>query len=504
MTEAPGGRITTGIDGLDTVLHGGLIPERGYMLTGRPGTGKTILGLHYLTAGVENGEACLYVNLEETEADIRANAATLGFDLDGVAFLDLSPREDVFTTGQQYDVFAPAEVEGPDVAELISERVRAVEPDRVFVDPLTQLRNLAPDDYQFRKQVTAFVRFVEGRDATVLFTSQATAAAPDDDLQFLSDGTIELARGEGGRTLSVPKFRGSATERGTHAVRIDDDGMSVYPVLTPGEHAREFTPDAVSSGVPEIDELLHGGLERGTVTILSGPTGVGKTTLGMQFMKEAAGRGERSVAYLFEENAGTLLARSRAVNIPAGEMIERGTLSVEEIEPLERSPAEFASMVRREVERRDAKIVMIDGIDGYRLSLQSTEGTLERELNSLGRYLKNMGVAVVLVDSVDAVTGEFQPTDGGVSYLADNIVFLRYLEMEGELRKAIGILKKRTSDFERTLREFEITRHGIKVGEPLSAMRGILSGTPELVERPGSESGSGSRSGSPATDGRGR
>jgi circadian clock protein KaiC len=257
--------------------------------------------------------------------------------------------------------------------------------------------------------------------------------------------------------------------------------MHVYPVLTPDAHHEKFTPESISSGVPEIDHILHGGIERGTVTILSGPTGVGKTTLGTQFMKEAAGRGERSVIYMFEENKKTLLHRSKSVNIPAETMVERGTLAVEEVEPLDKSPAEFASMVRSEVEQHDTEIVMIDGIDGYRLSLHGAEDDLERELNSLGRYLKNMGVAVILVDSVDSVTGNFKPTNSGLSYLADNIVFLRYLEMQGELQKAIGILKKRTSNFERSLRQFEITQHGITVGEPLSGLRGILSGTPEFT-----------------------
>jgi circadian clock protein KaiC len=125
---------------------------------------------------------------------------------------------------------------------------------------------------------------------------------------------------------------------------------------------------------------------------------------------------------------------------------------------------------------------MLDGIDGYRLSLQGGDTDLRRKLNALGRYLKDMGVTAVFVDATDSVTGEFQPTTSGVSYLADNIVFLRYIEVGGELHKAIGILKQRTSDFERSLREFAITEYGISVGEPLSNLRGILSGSPEFVE----------------------
>ena len=484
VSDATVERIETGIDGLDTVVHGGLIPGRSYMLTGRPGTGKSLVALHYLATGAAAGEDCLYVNLEETTEDIRANAAAVGIDLDGVDFLDLSPSSDVFADDRQYDVFSPDEVEGPDVARTIADRVERDSPDRVVVDPITQLRTLSPDDYQFRKHIASFAQLLAEHDATVVFTSQSTANEPDDDLQFISDGTIELGRAERGRTLAVPKFRGSAVESGEHSMRITDDGVIVYPKLTPDAHEATFTEESISSGVPEIDQILHGGLERGTITILSGPTGVGKTTLGTQFMKEAAGRGERSVIYMFEESPATLLSRSKSVNIPAEAMIDRGTLAVEEVEALEKSPAEFASMVREEVEQHDTSIVMIDGIDGYRLSLQGEDGDLERELNSLGRYLKRMGVTVIFVDSVDAVVGEFQPTNGGVSYLADNIVFLRYLEMQGELRKAIGVLKMRTSDFERSLREFSITEHGISVGDSLTGLRGILSGSPEFTDEP--------------------
>jgi circadian clock protein KaiC len=233
----------------------------------------------------------------------------------------------------------------------------------------------------------------------------------------------------------------------------------------------------MSSGIAEVDELLNGGIERGTVSIVSGPTGVGKTTLSTQFMKEAADRGERSVIYLFEESRGTFLKRSRAVNIPVDEMIEKGTLQVTEVEALELSPQEFSRMVREEVEEEDTRIVMIDGTEGYQLSLRG-EGDIVRELHALCRYLKNMGVTVILVEEVASITGDFKATSRNISYIADNIVFLRYLELEGELRKAIGVLKKRFGGFESSLRSFAIDADGIEVGDTLSDLRGILTGTP--------------------------
>jgi circadian clock protein KaiC len=465
---------------LDEVLDGGLIPRRSYMVSGDPGTGKTILGLHFLTVE-EDGS--LYVNLEEPADEIARNAAAVGIDTENVTFLDLSPGTETFVDEQEYDLFLPDEVEGPSLRSAIVEAVEEVEPTRMFVDPLSELQHLSPDSYQLRQQVSSLLRFLREQGVTLLFTSQATVDVPDDDLQYLSDGTFELTNTDAGRRLRVSKFRGSATQSGNHTVRITDEGIRVYPVLVPDGHEVEFVHESVSAGIPEVNQLLGGGLARGTVTIINGPSGVGKTTLGAQFMKEAAGRGERSVIYMFEESTRTFTTRCTAVDIPVDRMVERGTLAIEEVQPLTQSPAEFAAMVREEVEERDAQVVLLDGIDGYQLSLRSdSDDQLARELGALCRYLRSRGVTTLLVDSSEQITGEVRATRGGVSYIADNIVFLRYLEIQGELRKAIGVLKKRTSDYERSLREFRITEYGISVGDPLRSLRGILRGTPEVVD----------------------
>jgi len=478
----PTGRLSTGIEGLDEILHGGFVPQRNYLIRGAAGSGKTILGLHFLQAGIDTGETGLFVNVEEDLDDLTANAAGLGFDIDAIDFLDLSPTADVFTEDQSYDVFDAAEVERAPLREAIVDRVDDVEPDRVVVDPLTQFRYLSADDYQFRKQVVGLMRFLERGGATVVFTAQDAGNRPTEELEFVADGTIRLTSAPYGRTILVPKFRGSKTRSGDHAYRITDDGIAAYPALSPSAHRESFTAETISSGVSELDALLNGGLERGTVSVISGPTGVGKTTLGTQFMNEAADRGERSVVYLFEESKGTYLARSEAIGIPVERMIDRGTLDVREMEALDLSPQEFARIVKRDVERNDTRIVMIDGIAGYRLTLSGETDMVLQRLHALGRYLKSVGVTAILVDETSGVTGPFSATQENISYLADNIVFLRHLELRGELRKAIGVLKKRTSDFERTLRKFAITADGIEVGEPLTRMQGILSGAPEIID----------------------
>ncbi len=474
-------RLSTGIIGFDEILNGGFISKRAYLVRGGPGCGKTILGLHFLSAGISNSEPSLYISLGEPVEQIKTNGAMLGFDTKAITFLDLSPSADFFTEVQTYDIFSPAEVEREPTTQRIIESVESLKPKRVLIDSMTQFRYLCTDDFQFRKQVLSFIRFLLNADATVVFTSESSAEAPDDDLQFISDGVIHLHNSLEGRNISITKFRGSDFIAGLHSLRVTSQGIKVAPKLQTKLLKQEFILENISSGIPELDELLHGGIERGTVTILTGPTGVGKTTLGLQFMKEAAGRGERSVIYTFEEGEETLVARSQAVNIPIHAMITNGNLSVVRVEPLHLTHDEFANQVRHEVEENKTRIVMIDSVAGYRLAMSGAD--LASHLHALCKYLQNMGATVILVNETENITGDFRATELGISYIADNIIFLRYLEIYGEMQKAIGVLKKRLSNFEKTLREIEITRYGIKLGKPLVNLRKILSGTPEWVEK---------------------
>ena len=475
--EEIGFRVGSGVNGLDEVLRGGFIRNRAYLVRGGPGTGKTILGMHFLASGARAGERCLFITLGEPAEQLRQNGAALGLVLDGVHFLDLSPPAKFFADAESYDIFSPAEVELEPTTRRIVGEIEAIKPQRVFLDAMTQFRYLSAEPFHFFKQVLSFLRFLVTQGATVVFTSEGSPSAPDEDLQFMADGVIALAATPDGRAMNVAKFRGSSFLDGWHALRLGGSGMTVFPRLVPELPGEEMTAELLSSGVHALDELLHGGIERGTVSIVSGPSGVGKTTLCLQILMEAAGRGESAIAYTFEESSEMIQRRCAAINLPLRSMIERGTLSLQQVEPLRFSPGEFYRQVVRDIETRAARIVMIDSVAGFRLSLRGED--LVSDLHTLSRELRSRGMTVLLVDEVESITGDFQATKAGLGYLADNIIFLRYLEVRGELRKAIGVLKKRLGDFEKTLREIEITRDGIKIGKPLTELRGILTGTPE-------------------------
>lgn len=472
-----GVRVSSGVDGLDEVLGGGLIPGRAYLARGGPGSGKTVLGLHFLTAGAAGGERCLFITLSEPAEQLRSNGASLGLDLDRVRFLDLSPTPEFFTDAGSYDIFSSGQVELEPTTRRIVGEIEAFKPQRVFLDAMTQFRYLSAEPFQFFKQVLSLLRFLVTQGATVVFSSEASPSAPDEDLQFMADGVLTLSVTAHGRVINVAKFRGSGFLDGWHSLRLDGTGMRVFPRLVPGLPITDSAVELLSSGLPELDALLHGGIERGTVSIISGPSGVGKTTLCLQVLKQAASQGDAAIAYTFEESAEMIQRRCEAIKLPLRAMIERGSLSLRQVEPLRFTPGEFYRLVLGDIAAKGARLVMIDSVAGFRLALHGDD--LISDLHALCRELRNRGLTVLLVDEVESITGDFQATEAGLGYLADNIVFLRYLEVRGGLRKAIGVLKKRLGDFEKTLREIEITRDGIKVGKPLTDLRGILTGTPE-------------------------
>ncbi|MBP1923976.1 circadian clock protein KaiC [Halorubrum alkaliphilum] len=470
-------RISTGVSGLDEVLDGGLIRGRNVLVRGSPGSGKTIFGLHFLSAGIDAEETALYINMGEPQAYVEETADAFGLNTEQIQFHNLSPTQEQFSERNSYSVFESAEVEQPEFIEDLRDEVDKIKPDRVLLDPITEFRYLTSDERQFRSGVLGLLDYLKEVGATVMLTSQAGGSITDDDIQFLVDAVISLDVTPESRAVNVSKFRGSSFRRGNHSYDITDEGLTVWPTLVPGEQEREVESGTLSSGVAELDDLLHGGLDQGTVTILSGPTGVGKTTTGLQFLIQAALEGKQSILFQFEEAERTIRKRADAIGLPLQDALDSGQLSIVEIDPEEYTVGEFEHLVREAV-TDGTEVVMIDGSQGFQENLRGLDNTTGALLR-IGRFLRAAGVSTILVNEVHNITGDFHATEERTSNLADNIMFLRHVEYRGKVRKVIGTLKMRTSDFERSLRELEITADGIRVGEPLPQLRGILTGTPE-------------------------
>ena len=471
-------QIETGIPGLDELLRGGYVKDRMYLLVGGPGTGKTTLGLHFLEQGLSNDETVLMIHGEETPEEITVNADQFGIELEGAEFLDLGPDSDFFTDNLRYDLVNPADIQEEQYTTEIHEAIESIDPTRIVIDPITQLRHFESTEYYYRKRILSFMRFLKKRGVTVLATATADSSQRNygAEIRSLSDGVIKVSREGGGRRVEVQKNRGIGQVDDTHALEIRSSGVEIFPKVYPRETTGSFVFEQISSGIEGIDTLVNGGFERGTVTFISGPPGVGKTTISTLFLTEAAKTIGKSVIYLFEERLGTFTYRCDALGIPVEKLQDEGVLSIEVIEPQEYSSEEFAHNVRSAVEEKEAETVMIDGIGGYASSIKGVDADLEDELHLLTRYLVNQNVTVFVTDAIHQMTGLKTATSREISPIADNLMFLGYVEIGGALRKVIGVLKKRAGTFEYTLREFEIDSDGVVVGEPMSDYQGLLEG----------------------------
>jgi circadian clock protein KaiC len=474
-------RAASGIPGLDDILAGGFPVGRLFLIEGAPGTGKTTLALQFLLEGVERGETVLYVTLSETEDELRDVAESHGWTLDGVELYELEALEDRLHPEEEYTVFHPEDVELSETTRRIYGEVERVNPQRVVFDSLSEMRLLARDALRFRRQILALKQFFAGRKCTVLLLDDLTAPAPDSQLQSICHGVVTMEKtvsdfGAPRRRISVAKLRGVSFRDGQHDMAIRTGGIVTYPRLIAAASREAFAPSNLDTGLPELDELLGGGLNRGTSALLLGPAGTGKSSLATQFAYSAAERGEHSAIYIFEEGMNTFLQRSAGMGMDVRKHIDSGLITVQQVDPAELSPGEFSAQVCRSVEQDKAQIVVIDSLNGYMNSMPSDQ-LLLLQMHELLMFLGQKQVVTLMTLAQHGMLGRVEsPVD--LSYLADTVILLRFFEHGGELRQAISVVKKRGGPHERTIREMKLTSNGPVVSEVLRDFRGVLTGVP--------------------------
>jgi circadian clock protein KaiC len=484
MTGDGKDRISTGSDGLDDILGGGFDADRMYLYEGRPGTGKTTIALQFLLEGARRGERVLYITLSETEKELRLVAKRHGWSLDGVDVYELVPPETSMDPQRELTVLHPAELELSETCKLVFDRVAATNPTRVVFDSLSELRLLAQSPLRYRRQVLSLKHFFAARQCTVVLLDDLSSQQNDLQLHSISHGVVlleQLAIGYGAerRRLRVVKMRGIPFRGGYHDFTIKKGGLEIYPRLVAAEHHANFPVEYASSGNAELDQLVGGGLERGTSALLIGGAGVGKSSLALTYAIAAAQRGEHASFFMFDEGRGTLEARARTLGLPLQATLDAGLLHLRQVDPAELSPGEFAAIVRRAVEVDGARVIVIDSLNGY-LNAMPDERFLVLQMHELLSYLAQQGVLTMLVLAQHGLVGPMQtPLD--ISYLSDAVLMLRYFEFGGSVRRALSVVKKRSGDHEHTIREFSLTHHGIVVGPPLKNFSGVFSGTPRYT-----------------------
>jgi circadian clock protein KaiC len=472
-------RSPTGIPGLDEILCGGFIARQMYLVDG---AGKTTFALQYLLEGMRRGEKCTYVTLSETRRELLAGAASHGWALDDIEILELVPDEDDLRSDEQLTMLPTSEVELGETTRRVLDTLERSAPSRLVFDSLSELRLLAQNSLRYRRQVLAFKQFFVGRECTVLLIDDRTGTGPDLQLHSIAHGVIALnsqspTYGQIRRELQVIKFRGSDFISGFHDFTIRRGGMTVYPRLVAAGHGAPFAKSVLSSGVPALDALLGGGIDRGTSTLLIGPPGSGKSSIALQYASAAADRGDHVSTFIFDETKSALLVRSAGIGLHIVEGPGPGQMAIRQIDPAAISPGEFAHLVRDAVERDHARVIIIDSLNGY-LNAMPQNSYLTAQLHELLSYLNNLGVATFFTVAQSGMIGSSMNAPVDASYLADSVVLLRYFELAGAVRKAISVLKKRTGGHEGSIRELRFDAAGIHLSEPLLQLRGILTGGP--------------------------
>jgi circadian clock protein KaiC len=475
-------RVQTGVPGLDPILGGGFLRENLYLLKGAAGSGKTSVALRFLIEGARQGDKCLYLGLSETRGQLGVVAEAFGWSLDGIEIHEMRRRGRSAAERESYSVFSPSEVELEEISRELLEQVERVQPDRLVLDSLSEIRLLAADPFRYRRELLTLSDQIAGRATTALLLDVDTQDSGSLVAETLVSGVLQLdqlAPPYGGerRRLRVRKLRASRSLGGYHDFAIKDDGVHVFPRLVAATHRAPHSSAEMSSGVQELDALLGGGLARGTSTALIGPSGTGKSTVAAHFINAAAERGEDGVFFCFDETPTNMLVRMKGLGVPLAHQVESGRVRLIPVDPAELSPGELAHQARTEVDR-GVRILAIDSINGY-FNAMPDERFLTAHLHELLSYLSESGVTTLLTLTQQTLTG---PLDSPlhISYIADTIIALRYFEAAGSVRRAISVIKKRTGAHEHTIRELELGAHGVRVGEPLAEFQGVFTGNPLL------------------------
>ena len=477
-------KCSTGVRGLDEICGGGLPRQCMYLIEGTPGVGKTTLATQFLLDGVAKGESCLYVTLSETRRELETVADSHGWDLEKIHIVELSDVETALAGKGKTTLFQASEFELDELMRLLLGKVEELRPQRIVIDSLSELRLLTQSPLRFRRQILTLKQRLADSGCTVLVLDDRSGQDGDSHIHSIVHGAflltaLRLGYGIFRRYLSITKLRATKFREGNHDYIIHKGGLEIFARLVAAEHVGVHEKRTGSSGDARLDALVGGGLHYGTSNLLMGPAGSGKSTVAMMYAHAAAARGEHVRYYMFDETVATMLGRAKSMGIDLGPLMEKGKVTLEQVDPAEISPGELAHRIRRSVDADRTSVVVIDSLNGY-VNAMPEEEFLHLHLHELVTYLNQQGVMTLMLLAQHGLLGPMgAPVD--VSYLADTVIVFRYFEALGEIKKAISVIKKRSGPHETKVRELTLTQKGVVVGEPLADFQGVLTGVPHIL-----------------------
>jgi circadian clock protein KaiC len=462
-------------------MAGGYARASLHLVEGSPGTGKTTLALQFLLDGRDRGERGLYVSLSETRAELLRSSESHGWSLDGIDIFELVPPELTLDQKRDQTVLYASDLELGETVDMVMKEVERLKPQRVVFDSVSEIRLLSQSALRHRRQILALKHFLAQQGCTALFLDDLTQEVEETSLHSLAHGVVRLQQqaltfGGDRRRLRVYKLRGRAFKGGFHDFVIRKGGLTIFPRLIAAEHHADYSDaEPVTSGLAELDNLLGGGLDRGTGTLILGPAGSGKSSLTLQFLTAVMRRGEKALVVSFDETRRVLLKRAGGMGADLEAFERAGLLCLEHVDPAELSPGELTAMIRHHVDA-GARMVVLDSISGYQNAMPE-ELYLTLQMHELLSYLGQQGVVTIMVLAQHGLVGPMQTTID-LTYLSDTVLLLRFFEAEGRIRRALSVMKKRTGGHESTIREFLIDGQGLRVGPVLSKFHGVLTGVP--------------------------
>jgi circadian clock protein KaiC len=476
-------RLVTGIPGFDAVTGGGLPRGRSTLMVGTAGAGKTVLATHFLTAGLERGQAGVLVTFDETPEAVLRNAESLGFDLsdalgDGrFAFVDCSPSPDD-------DI---VEVGAFDLHGLVARIRAAVErtgAERVVLDSVTALLPQFDDESRVRRELSRVVHALNDLGVTSLLTAERTeeygGVGRFGVEEFVADAVVilrnPLVDQRRRRTVEVLKLRGGAHQSGEFPFTIERGlGVSVLP-SSAIELVRAASTQRISVGNASIDALFGGGIYRDSLLLVSGPTGTGKTLTSLGFIQAAIDAGERALLVSFEESHNQIL-RNASSWLQGIEQAERdGLVHLQAMYPERMGLEDLLQRLARDLDEFRPRRVAIDSLTA--LERVASIRPFREFVVRLCAMLKEREIAAMFTNTAGMISGGETITDAYVSTITDGIILLRYAEVAGEVRRAIAVLKMRGSAHDRRIREFQITDRGLVIGEPIPDLAGLVVRSP--------------------------